>query len=148
MGSVIVLDQVTKALVRAKIPVSESIALWKGVFLLTHVRNTGAAFGVMPGGRFLFILTSLLVLVFIAAYWRRDRPDAWPVVLSVALVSGGAVGNLIDRVLVGRVTDFFYFALIDFPVFNIADSAIVVGVGILMAWLLFGPDPAKEAGSE
>ncbi len=146
---VIALDQVTKAIVRSTMTISESIPLWEDVFHLTYVRNTGAAFGLMPGQRLLFVGTSMLVLAFVAAFWRRDKPAAWPVVVSIALVTGGAVGNLIDRALIGRVTDFFHFALIDFPVFNIADSAIVVGVIMLMAWLLFGPDPAAvEPSSE
>lgn len=139
LGSV-ALDQLTKLIVRRSMAPGESVPLVDGVFHLTYIRNLGAAFGLLPGARPLFVLTTTFVLFVIAAYWRRDRPAQWPVVVALGLVSGGAFGNLVDRVWLGRVTDFFDFTLIDFPVFNIADSCIVIGVGMLTGWLLFGPE--------
>lgn len=141
----ILLDQLSKALVRSRIPVGAVELFIPGVLDLTHVRNMGAAFGLMPGRQPIFIATSLVVLVAIAAYWRRDRPTAAPVVIGIALVSGGACGNLIDRVVLGRVTDLLSFAFIDFPVFNVADVGIVTGVALLVGWLLFGPQPERGA---
>lgn len=162
-----VLDQLSKSLVRvlwgepaAKIPwdavvadrvqptfgAFDSLPLLGRALMLTHVRNTGAAFGLFPGYRPFFIATSVAVLVFVAVYWRRTRPTQWPVVIALGLVCGGAAGNLVDRALLGRVTDFFYLAIIDFPVFNVADSALVIGVGILIAWLLFAPESAEPDG--
>jgi signal peptidase II len=117
--------------------------LLDGIFHLTYVKNVGAAFGLLPGYQPIFIATSCVVLIVIGAYWRRARPKSWPIVIALGLIAGGAVGNLIDRAVLGRVTDIFDFTLIDFPVFNIADTAIVVGVGILIAWLLFAPAPAR-----
>jgi signal peptidase II len=111
------------------------------VINLTMVRNSGAAFGLFPGQRPVFVLTSLMVLFVIAAYWRRARPKQWPVVIAFAAIAGGSIGNLIDRALIGYVTDFFEFAFVRFPVFNIADMGIVCGVGVLMIWILFGPQP-------
>lgn len=143
-AGIVALDQATKAVIRARLAPGESVTLLDGIMNLTHVRNVGAAFGLLPGGRFLFIGTSLFVLLVVAAYWRRARPAEWPVVIALALVCSGALGNLIDRTLAGRVTDFFEFAFIEFPVWNVADAAIVVGVGILSAWLLFGPGPATQ----
>jgi signal peptidase II len=116
-----------------------------GFVRLVMVHNTGAAFGLFQGGRPVFVLTSLLVLFVIAAYWRRVRPSAWPVVIALAMIAGGSIGNLIDRALVGQVTDFFEFTFVDFPVFNIADMGIVGGVALLMVWVLFGPQPAEQA---
>lgn len=163
---VLVLDQASKAIVRVlwsepatQHPLdlivsrfaeplfrpTESLPLIGESLRLTHVRNMGAAFGMFPGYQPLFIATSLIVLVVVAAYWRRAHPAEWPVVVALGLVSGGAVGNLIDRALLGKVTDFFDVAIIDFPVFNIADTAIFVGVGMLVFWLLFGPQGAVEA---
>jgi signal peptidase II len=81
----------------------------------------------------------------IALYWRRSRPTAWPLVIALGLIAGGAIGNLIDRAFIGRVTDMFEFAFVDFPVFNVADSAIIVGVAILILWLLLTPDPQHAA---
>jgi len=140
---VLVIDQVAKWAVRASIPFNRSIPLWRNVFHLTLVRNQGAAFGLFQGGRPVFILTTALVLFVIAAYWRRVRPTQWPVVIALALVTAGAIGNMIDRSVMGYVTDFFDFNLIDFPVFNVADMAVVTGVGVLMAWILFGPEQAQ-----
>lgn len=159
-SSVVLLDQATKAVIRAlwsnpeaahpfdmiavrtiagRFTSLESVDLVGSLLRLTFVQNAGAAFGLLPGHRAIFIGTSLLVLVAIAGYWRKARPDGWPVVLGSALIAGGAVGNLIDRALFGHVTDFLDIASVDFPIFNVADMGIVGGVGIVMAWLLFGP---------
>jgi len=138
------LDQLTKALVRSSFVPGESWPFIPGVVHLTYVRNMGAAFGLFPGRQPVFIGVSVVVLIVIAAYWRRSRPKAWPIVVALALITGGAAGNLIDRAwLGGRVTDFLEFAFADFPVFNIADSAIIIGVGILIGWLLFVPEPER-----
>ncbi len=145
---VLLLDQLAKWVVRSSMPLNRSIPLWPRVFQLTRVHNQGAAFGLFPGARPVFILTTLLVLFVIAAYWRRVRPTEWPVVIALALVSAGAVGNLVDRAAMGYVTDFFDFNLISFPVFNVADSAVVVGVAILMVWILFGPEQATQPSAD
>ncbi len=142
---VLIADQVTKALVRARFMPGDSKPLIDGIFNLTYVRNTGAAFGLLPGRQTLFIGVSVIVLVVVALFWRRTRPTAWPIVIALGLVVGGAVGNLIDRAVLGRVTDFFDVRLFNFAVFNIADSAIVIGVGLLIAWLMFGPEPENPA---
>lgn len=144
----LVLDQASKIAVRAGIAPGASVPLIDGFFELTYVRNVGAAFGLFPGRQPVFIGVSVLVLFAVAAYWRRARPTEWPVVISLALIFGGSVGNLIDRAGAGKVTDFFYLSFIDFPVFNVADMAIVSGVGVLMAWLLFGPVPTRETSPE
>jgi len=133
------MDQISKAMVRVAMVEQQSTNLIPYLIKLTYVRNEGAAFGLFPGRQPIFMVTSLLVLFVIAAFWRRTRPVQWPVVVALALVTGGAVGNLIDRLLLGYVTDFFEFGFVKFPVFNVADSCIVVGVAILMLWILFGP---------
>ncbi|MDZ4177698.1 MAG: signal peptidase II [Coriobacteriia bacterium] len=142
---VLLVDQLTKALIRAWLDPAVSFPLIDGVFHITHVRNTGAAFGLMPGARPLFLATSALVLLGITAYWFVMRPRARWLVISLALVGSGATGNLIDRMSAGRVTDFLDFILIGFPVFNVADIGIVVGVGMLVVWILFGPEHPTEA---
>jgi signal peptidase II len=81
----------------------------------------------------------------IAAYWRRARPVQWPVVIALAMIASGALGNLLDRAVIGHVTDFFEFGFVSFPVFNVADMAIVGGVGVLMVWILFGPEQSAGA---
>lgn len=117
-----------------------SLPVIDGVLHLTYVRNLGAAFGLLPGAQPLFITTSVLVLVFVAGFWMKMRPVERTLVVALALLCGGALGNLIDRIFLGKVTDFLDIALIDFPVFNVADIAIVFGVGLLTIWLLFAPE--------
>ena len=141
----IVWDDIVAGLVSTRLAIGENVDLLGEWFQLTHVRNTGAAFGLFPGYQPIFIATSLLVLLVVGVYWLRQRPRAWPLVFGTALVAGGAAGNLVDRAVIGKVTDFFYVAIIDFPVFNVADSAILIGVGMLILWLFFGPQPQTEA---
>jgi len=123
--------------VRANVVEGQSITLLPGLLNLTYVHNVGAAFGLFPGRQPVFIATSLFVLFVVAAYWRRAKPREAFVVVALALVCAGALGNLIDRAVLGQVTDFFEFAFVEFPVFNVADMAIIGGVGVLMLWILF-----------
>jgi len=141
---IVLVDQLTKAVVRAYMHMGQSLSLIPNVIRLTLVRNSGAAFGLFPGRQPVFVLTSLLVLFVIAAYWRRAHPSQWPVVIALSMVAGGALGNLIDRAIVGHVTDFFEFTFVEFPVFNVADMGIVGGVAVLMVWILLGPEPSRE----
>lgn len=144
-SAILICDQIAKAAARAHLQFAQPVAFVPGVVRLVLVHNTGAAFGLFQGGRPVFLLTSLLVLFAIAAYWWRVRPTAWPVVIALAMIAGGSLGNLIDRALVGQVTDFFEFTFVEFPVFNVADMGIVGGVALLMLWVLFGPQPAETA---
>jgi signal peptidase II len=134
------LDQIAKMAVRARLVEGESLALISGIFHLTYVRNTGAAFGLLPGYQPVFMITSCVVLIAIAAYWRRSRPTAWPVVIALGLITGGASATSSTRRLSAshRHVDFL---IVDFPVFNVADSAIVIGWRYSMLWLLFVPSP-------
>lgn len=152
---VIALDQITKAVVAARIPLHATISVIPGFFDLTHVRNTGAAFGILAGeassGRTL-LLTGVALVVFggVVIYaWRSPARDT---VLQTALafISGGAVGNLIDRIRFDSVTDFlrFYVGAHEWPSFNMADSAITTGV-LLLAWDIWrrpGQEPASSPG--
>lgn len=135
-------DQVSKAAVRGSIVPMDSRPLIPGFLYLTHVRNPGAAFGMIPGGRWLFVATSLAVLLGVAVYWFRSSPDRF-MGFALGLVTGGAVGNLFDRVSAGLVTDFFDVRVI--PVFNVADAAIFCGVVLLLWRLLFESDDEESA---
>lgn len=147
VASVLLVDQVSKAVVRTSMGVGQSIPVFQDVLSLTYVRNTGAAFGLFQGGVPFFIATSLVVLTAIGWIWWRLEPTNRWFVLSLGLVAAGAAGNLIDRATVGRVTDFFDVHV--WPVFNVADIALDVGVGILIAWLLFSKDaPGADVSSE
>jgi signal peptidase II len=148
--AVIVLDQWTKWLVEVHLPHHSTQPVIPGFFNLTHVRNTGVAFGLFAsdggGGNWLLTLLGLGALVAVGLYFwytpSRDRV----LLAALALVVGGAVGNLIDRVSSGAVTDFLdvFVGLHHWPSFNIADSAISVGI-VLMAIDSFRPRHALAA---
>ncbi len=144
--TVVILDQISKYLIQATIPLHGSIPVLGGFFDLVHVRNRGFAFGLMnrPAGPLLFgflvaATTGALVLLF---YWfRRLRDRHWTIILGLSLILGGAVGNLIDRVRYREVVDFldFYIGAYHWPAFNLADAAITVGtIGVALN-LLFTP---------
>lgn len=135
--AVVALDQITKAIVRHSFELAESMVVIEGLLYLTYVRNIGAAFGLMPGQRGLFMATSVFVLLGIALFWWRSRPRSFVLVVSLGLIAGGAIGNFIDRALFGRVTDFFDVQVL--PVFNVADIGIVGGAIALFVWALFAP---------
>ncbi|MGA7991644.1 MAG: signal peptidase II [Thermoanaerobaculia bacterium] len=150
------LDQVTKTIVIAKIPLHQTIPVIRGFFDLTHLRNTGAAFGVLASaGSARPLLVTLLAFVVLAGVlaWSLSAPPEHRLLqAALALIMGGAVGNLIDRVRFQSVTDFlrFYVDRWEWPSFNVADSAISVGVALL-AWDLWKrpesepPQPAARA---
>jgi signal peptidase II len=146
-AGVVAVDQAAKFAVRAALPTpGASMPVFDDLVRLTFTRNEGAAYGLLPGGRLWFILVSVAAVCVIAGYLIRRRPQRAWLVVALGLVAGGALGNLIDRAWFGWVTDFVQVPF-DFPVFNIADSAIVVGVAMLAWWLLFGPAAAVTPAS-
>lgn len=134
------IDQLTKYWAANVLAVQGDVMLWPNVFHFSYVENRGAAFGMMQNKQWFFISVTIIVLIFILWYWRNIPNNKWGYWMKFALVLiiSGAIGNLIDRVMLGYVVDFLYFILIDFPVFNVADICVVVGVIILMPILLFG----------
>jgi len=124
---VIVLDQVAKALVEANLFAGEQVDVW-GPLDLTLAHNEGVAFGLASGGGALLIALTVAALVFVGVLFARNptRPGMW---VAVGLLAGGALGNLIDRIRVGHVTDFV--DVLSWPPFNLADVAITLGVVVL-----------------
>ncbi|MDA3732566.1 signal peptidase II [Niameybacter massiliensis] len=138
----VLLDQITKiwTVNHFQNTGAENIVLWPGVLELTYVENRGAAFGMMQGKVWLFVLITAAVLGVILWYWRsipENKSGVW-MKIALVLVVSGAIGNLIDRVFIHYVRDMIYFSLIDFPVFNVADMCVVGGVILLFPILLFG----------
>lgn len=132
--AVLVLDAATKAAVRVWLPVGESLAVVPGAFYLTHALNPGAAFGLLPGARLPLIAVGILALGALAFVSHRMGKEESFLQLALGLQFGGTGGNLVDRVRLGHVTDFLDFRV--WPIFNLADSAIVVGAMLLVGWLL------------
>lgn len=137
---VIAADQLTKALVRGSLAPGDQRRLIPGVLALVHTTNTGVAFSAFSGNAAVVTLLALVVLAALLGFFARysHQPLLW---LAVGLIAGGALGNLIDRLRAGAVTDFI--KLPDWPAFNLADSAITIGVVALV--LLIGRGGAKSA---
>ena len=145
---IIVLDQLTKWLVLIHMPLYQSIPIIENVFNLTHIHNTGGAFGFMADQsplirKILFHGVSLISLGVII-YFYHQSPKNYPFLLvALSLIFGGAIGNLIDRFRMGEVVDFldFYIGTYHWPAFNVADSAVSVGVTVLMYYMIFKKVP-------
>ena len=144
--AVLALDQWTKALIEIHLPLHTSHPLIAGFFDLTHVRNTGVAFGLFSGRNTSVTLSAvgILALILVAVYFALSHTrDRW-LLAGLSLVMGGAVGNLTDRVASGAVTDFLdvHLGSHHWPSFNVADSAIFVGI-VLLAFDVFRRREAK-----
>jgi signal peptidase II len=137
----ILLDQLTKGLIQHHIPYGNEVPVVPGFFSLVHVSNTGAAFSLLQGNNLFFIglaTIALLVVLFLLVrnQWQTDpaRQLHWTTQISLALLTAGILGNLIDRLAKGRVVDFlhFYVGRYAWPSFNVADSCICVAAGLLI----------------
>lgn len=136
---VVVLDQLSKAWVATSFQFHESQPVIPGLFNLTFITNTGAAFGILAGAQSLgrqvfFVGVALVALVVLYLAYREYREQGQIYMAAIGLVAGGALGNLVDRLRLGHVIDFldFYLRHHHFPAFNVADSAITIGVGLFL----------------
>lgn len=134
---VIIIDQFTKYLVVSHMALGESLPVIENIFHWTYILNEGAAFGMFVGARYIFIAIATCVIVGVY-FFRKDIMELGPwAIYGTSLFCGGAIGNLIDRAKTGKVVDFFDFRV--WPVFNVADIAICVGVGMLV-WSILKTD--------
>jgi signal peptidase II len=145
---VVVADQITKRLAEGRLRDQRSFPIVDDILRLTYVENRGAAFGVLQDQTTFFVLVGILVIGVIAASYRYLPRSGFLLHLALGLQLGGAIGNLIDRVRQGYVVDFvdFGYRANWWPVFNVADSAIVVGVALL-ALNALSPSPADQQAS-
>lgn len=145
VAAAVALDQAVKYAVATNMQVGQSIPVIDGLFHLTYVLNQGAAFSILQGQRWFFVLATLAVMVGVL-WLLRDVPKTDRLMrFSLSLFCGGALGNFTDRLLRGAVVDLFDFRV--FPVFNVADSCIVVGV-ILLGWCLLKSGKPKITKGE
>lgn len=133
----LVLDQGVKVAQRTTMTVGESIPVIDGWLHLTYRLNTGAAFSMLAGNGRLLAITAPVALLAIYVFWRWLRPEGRMPAVATGLIAAGAIGNGIDRLVYGSVTDIIDVRVIDFAVFNVADSAITVGGILLAAWMVF-----------
>ncbi len=124
---VVVIDQITKFLITSKLAFSESITIINNFFYFTLIKNFGIGFGLLntPAARWILIIITIIIIGIIL-YYYIELPKKYLPIISTSLILGGAIGNLIDRFLFGFVIDFIDFRL--WPAFNIADSAVTIGV--------------------
>jgi signal peptidase II len=127
---VVMLDQITKYMIVSNMTEGMSIPIIDQVFHLTFVLNPGAAFGMLEHNREFFIIMAIAVLMFVVYMRKKILEEPLTVQIGIALFVGGALGNLIDRMKTGLVVDFFDFRI--WPVFNVADIAICLGVGVMI----------------
>lgn len=150
-GLVVILDQISKQLILNSLPLGSGFPLIDGFFDIVHVRNPGGAFGFLSGQsetirEFFFLFVTGLASIFIVWVYNTVPETHRTLSAGLAMVFGGAVGNLIDRLRFGNVVDFidWYIGDMHWPAFNIADSAICIGVGILIVHILFDRMPAED----
>lgn len=131
---VLFFDQISKQLILNFLDYSQTIKIINKFFYITHVNNPGAAFGILPNNRTFFIVFALTTIIILALYCFKQTPAHKFNQIVFGLIIGGATGNLIDRIRFGYVIDFldFYFGKFHYPTFNIADSCICIGIGLVM----------------
>jgi len=164
ISGVVVLDQVTKFTVKKIMSLYESIEIWGDFFRFTYIENPGMAFGIQMENKILFTVLSIGAAIVVAIYLFRMRNDKLPLQMALGLILGGAIGNLIDRLAYGKVVDFLDFEFFDisipsfnlfffdfpgyeltrWPVFNIADSSVTIGMVIITWFILFVKDKTHE----
>lgn len=141
----ILLDQLTKLLAVKYLEPIDTLPLWKGVLHLTYVENTGAAFGMMKDARWIFLLFSTVAILGIAAYLLLGYARGRVATVALSMIVSGGIGNMIDRLYLGYVVDFIDFRLINFAVFNVADSFVCIGAGLLVLALILDLIQEKRA---
>ncbi len=145
-GIVLVLDQMTKWLVVTNMTLHQQIPIIENVLYLTSHRNKGAAFGILQGQMWLFFIVTIFVVGFVVYYLNKHAKESKLLGISLGLVLGGAIGNFIDRLFRGEVVDFVdvYIFTYDFAIFNVADMALVIGVGVLILQILLEEGKTRE----
>lgn len=130
------IDLGSKILVNNSIDLYDSIKIIDNFFYITYVRNTGAAWSMFAGNRWMLVIVSLIIIVLIILYMIKNKPGSKLEKIGYSMILGGSIGNLFDRIVYGYVIDFFDFYIFgyDYPIFNLADSFILVGVLLLVIY--------------
>lgn len=149
------LDQITKRVIVSNFYYGEHHTVIPGLFDLTHVRNPGGAFSFLAGGNSdyrlaFFLVAGAVAVALLLLFYRRLPPDTRLAAAALGTILGGALGNLTDRIVYGEVIDWldFHIASYTWPTFNVADSCIVVGVGVLILEVFLNPEEDPEAAGQ
>lgn len=140
----VLLDVVTKHLVINHMELYQSIPLIENVFHITYTENDRGPFSMFIGGRWVAVGLTVVILIVIAVYLFRTKEKNKLFLLAVSFITAGGIGNLIDRIATGKVTDFFDFCLINFAIFNVADCFVVCGVILLLLYVLISEKKSHE----
>lgn len=135
----IVLDQIVKMAIVKNLRLSEQKSVINGILSLTHLRNNGAAWSILEGQQWFFVLTTVIVLAVAIWFWLKNLSKNW-YVIGLTLIISGALGNFIDRVRQGYVVDMFQLDFINFPIFNVADILLSIGFVVLFIGILIEKD--------
>lgn len=132
--AILVLDQITKYIIDASMSINEQIPIIKGFFSLTYTRNTGAAWSIMEGRMIFFYIITIVALIGLWYFYKNCHEDEKLSKLAIVFMIAGACGNFIDRLIFQYVRDFLDFNIFgyDFPIFNVADSFLCIGVGLII----------------
>ena len=133
---VVLFDQLTKFLAQSYLAPVDTVPLIDGALHFTYSTNSGAAWGILKDAPWVFMLVSCLAIVAIICYLILSKTKFYGAAISLALICGGGIGNMIDRIFRGEVIDFIDFRLISFPVFNLADSCVCVGTFLFVIFYL------------
>lgn len=135
----IVLDQIVKMAIVKNLRLSEQKSVINGILSLTHLRNNGAAWSILEGQQWFFVLTTVIVLAVAIWFWLKNLSKNW-YGIGLTLIISGALGNFIDRVRQGYVVDMFQLDFINFPIFNVADILLSIGFVVLFIGILIEKD--------
>lgn len=131
---IVLIDQLTKIWIRMNLKFLDTITVIKNFFFITHTKNIGGAWSILEGNQLFLIIVSITFLIILTLYLKKETNLTTLSLTSYSLIIGGIIGNLIDRIFLNGVIDFLSFKIVNyyFPIFNIADIAIVIGVILLM----------------
>ncbi len=139
IAAAVVIDQLTKLLAVKFLKPIPTHPILESVLHLTYHENKGAAWGMLADHRWVFMVISTIAILAIIAYliWSRKKKESLLFRISLSFFAGGGIGNMIDRVILGYVIDFFRFDFFEFPIFNVADSFITIGAALMVLNLIF-----------
>jgi signal peptidase II len=146
MSFIALTDQIVKAIVVRHLYLHESISILPGILTITRIHNTGIAFGLFPGIPDVFTVVVLVSMAAVLYFYLSVSPRGALLTIGCGLIMGGALGNLIDRYRLKYVVDFIYFSF--WPAFNVADSAVTIGVALLMITFFRGEKGAGQNASD